>query len=113
MNFKVVKRTAISLALSGTFLLGSAVMVSAGNWQRVYRPDYPTDNRADNRYDRRGDESKGYRDGLDRGRDDARTRRSFNPNNSSHFRNGNNFYREGFRRGYEEGYREYSRGRRY
>jgi hypothetical protein len=38
MNFKVVKRTAISLALSGTFLLGSAAIVSAQNWQRVYRP---------------------------------------------------------------------------
>jgi hypothetical protein len=109
MNFKVVKRTAIPLALSGTFLLGSAAIVSAQNWQRVYRPDYPTDNR----YDRRGDESKGYRDGLDRGREDARSHRSFNPNNSSHFRSGNNFYREGFRKGYEEGYREYSRGRRY
>jgi hypothetical protein len=105
MNFKAVKRTAISLALSGTFLLSGASIVSAQDWRR--------DNRMDNRYDRRGDESKGYRDGLNRGREDARSRRSFNPNNSSHFRSGNNFYREGFRRGYEEGYREYARGRRW
>jgi hypothetical protein len=105
MNFKVVKKIAVSLALSGTFLVGGASIVSAQDWRR--------DERMDNRYDKRGEESKGYRDGLDRGREDARTHRSFNPNNSSHFRSGNNFYREGFRRGYEEGYRENARGRRY
>ena len=103
MNFKAVKRAAIALALSGTFLLSGASIVSAQDWRR----DYPSNGRSD----RHGDESKGYRDGLDRGREDARTHRSFNPNNSSHFRNGNNFYREGFRRGYEEGYRQYAHGR--
>ena len=52
---------------------------------------------------------KGYRDGLDRGQEDARDRRSPNPNNSSHFRSGNSAYRSGFVRGYQEGYRQ-SRG---
>lgn len=56
---------------------------------------------------------KGYRDGLDRGQEDARDRRSFNPNNSSHYRSGNAAYREGFRRGYDQGYRQYSGSRRW
>jgi hypothetical protein len=54
------------------------------------------------------DQQKGFRDGLDRGQEDARDRRSFNPNNSEHFRNGNGAYRDGFRRGYEQGYRQYA-----
>jgi hypothetical protein len=63
---------------------------------------------------------------LDRGRDDARNRRSFNPNNSSHYRDGDSGYRSeygskeayrqayraAFRRGYEVGYRENSGYRR-
>jgi len=49
---------------------------------------------------------KGYRDGLDRGQEDARDRRNPTPNNSSHYRSGNSAYREGFRRGYEVGYRQ-------
>jgi hypothetical protein len=56
---------------------------------------------------------KGYRDGLDRGQEDARDRRSFNPNNSSHYRSGNSAYRDGFRRGYEQGYRQYASYRRW
>lgn len=51
---------------------------------------------------------KGYRDGLDRGRQDAQTRRTPTPNNSSHYRNGNQAYREGFARGYEQAYRQYA-----
>ena len=53
------------------------------------------------------DEQRGYRDGLDRGQEDARDRRSPNPNNSSHYRDGNSAYRDGFRRGYAVGYRQY------
>ena len=53
---------------------------------------------------------KGYRDGLDRGQEDLRNRRSPNPNNSDHYRSGNSAYREGFRRGYAEGYRQFGRG---
>lgn len=58
------------------------------------------------------DEQKGFRDGLDRGQEDVRDRRSPNPNNSEHFRNGNSAYRAGFRRGYEQGYRQYGGGYR-
>jgi hypothetical protein len=59
------------------------------------------------------EEQRGYRDGLDRGQEDARSGRSPNPNNSSHYRSGNSLYRDGFRRGYSVGYRQFGgyRGR--
>jgi hypothetical protein len=60
-----------------------------------------------------GEVQKGFRDGLDRGQEDARDRRSFNPNNSSHYRSGNGAYREGFRRGYDQGYRQSTGYRRW
>lgn len=80
----------------------------------------------DRNYGSRIAEQRGYATGLDRGRDDGRTHRSFNPANSSHYRDGDSGYRSeygsreayrqayraAFRRGYEVGYREYSRGRR-
>jgi hypothetical protein len=50
---------------------------------------------------------KGYRDGLDRGRKDAQTNRAMNPNNSSHYRSGNDSYRTGFERGFYQAYRQY------
>ena len=55
---------------------------------------------------------KGYRDGLDRGQEDLRARRRADPNNSSHYRNGNREYQAGFRRGYNAGYNQsgYNRG---
>src|SRR5215510_666177 len=53
------------------------------------------------------EEQRGYRDGLNRGREDAQTRRIADPNNSSHYRNGNAAYRAGFYRGYFVGYRQY------
>ncbi|MFN8001680.1 MAG: hypothetical protein U0X75_11760 [Acidobacteriota bacterium] len=75
--------------------------------------------RRDDRWDRRDDYryndrevQKGFRDGLDRGQKDAKTRRIADPNNSSHYRDGNSSYREGFRRGYAQGYRQFS-GRRW
>ena len=74
--------------------------------------DRDQDRRRDRgRYDRgyasRVAEQRGYATGLDRGRDDARNRRSFNPNNSSHYRSGDSAYRDGFRRGYGVGYRQF------
>ena len=60
-----------------------------------------------------GEVQRGYYDGLNRGQEDARDRRSPNPNNSSHFRSGNSAYREGFVRGYQVGYRQYGGGRRW
>jgi len=59
------------------------------------------------------EEQRGYRDGLNRGQEDAQTRRIANPNNSSHYRNGSAAYREGFYRGYFIGYRQYSGYRRW
>ena len=50
---------------------------------------------------------KGYRDGLDRGRKDAETNRRRDPNNSSHYRKGNEFYRRGFERGFFEAFNQY------
>jgi opacity protein-like surface antigen len=107
---------------------------SAGQRDRDWDRDRDRDRdrgRDRGRYDRGGygervAEQRGYATGLDRGRDDARNRRSFNPNNSSHYRDGDSGYRSeygsreayrqayraAFRRGYEVGYRENSRFRR-
>jgi len=52
----------------------------------------------------------GYRDGFNRGREDARDNRYPTPNNSEHFRNGNPAYRAGFARGYQAGFRQYASG---
>jgi len=57
------------------------------------------------------DFQRGYRDGLQRGREDAQTNRAMTPNNSSHYRDGNATYRAGFERGFYQSYRQYS-GRR-
>ena len=61
-----------------------------------------------------GSDQQGYHDGYDRGREDARDGRGFNPNNSSHFRNSSSgVYRDSFRRGYEAGYRSEAGYRRW
>src|SRR5262249_46164288 len=57
-------------------------------------------------YGNSAEAQKGYRDGLNRGREDAQTRRIADPNNSSHYRSGNGAYRQGFSRGYFVGYRQ-------
>lgn len=59
-----------------------------------------------------GEFQQGYRDGLNRGREDALTNRAMNPNNSSHYRNGDQSYRAGFERGFYEAYRA-NNGRRW
>lgn len=51
-------------------------------------------------------DSNGYHDGYDRGGEDARDGKRYDPNNSSHFRGSiSSAYRDGFSRGYAEGYR--------
>jgi len=84
---------------------------------RIYRPypyTYPNsgyygyNNYGYGAYSGSSEEQRGYRDGLDRGREDAQTHRIANPNNSSHYRSGNAAYRAGFYRGYFLGYRQYS-----
>ena len=66
---------------------------------------------------------QGYRDGLDKGREDANDRDRFDPNRHGWYRSANRGYdddygsqaqyqtryREGFQAGYTEGYRVYSR----
>lgn len=126
MNIQKFKNYAFAFALALGFVvvpgLSSLSNVQAQDWRyrqdrrddrwdrrddRRDRRDDRWDNRRDNRYGyNSGEEQKGYRDGLDRGREDARDRRRFDPNNSSHYRNGNSYYREGFRRGYAQGYRQ-------
>ena len=101
MNLDRLKKRLMGVALVLVLLLGVGGIFDSTAQARA---------RARGGYDRRDDERKGYRDGLDRGEEDARDRRSFNPNNSEHYRHGSNPYREGFRRGYAEGYRR--RGRR-
>jgi len=86
------------------------------------------------RYDRsyvyRIASDRGYQAGLDRGAEDARNHRRYDPNNSQHYRDGDSgyhsqygsiqayraAYREGFRRGYAQGYGRnrgfWGRGRR-
>ena len=121
----------VTLALMVLLVLGAAPSSTASAQQR--RPwDYGYPQRGRDRDRNRGNygqqvaEQRGYSTGLDRGRDDARNHRSFNPNNSSHYRDGDSGYRSeygsreayrqayraAFRRGYENGYREFSRGRR-
>ncbi len=59
-------------------------------------------------YNNNADFQRGYRDGLDRGQEDAQRRRAMTPNNSSHYRSGSQSYRAGFERGFYESYRRYS-----
>jgi hypothetical protein len=122
MNMQRIKKFAFALVLTLGFVvvpgLSSLSAAQAQGWgygrdrwedRRDDRWDRRND-RYDDRYGRNGsyrDEERGFRDGLNRGREDARDRRRADPNNSSHYRDGNRAYREGFRRGYTQGYREY------
>ena len=90
--------------------------------RRVYRAypytyrnygNYGYNNYGYGNYGNSSEEQRGYRDGLDRGREDAQTHRIADPNNSSHYRSGNSAYREGFYRGYFVSYRQYGGNRRW
>lgn len=102
MNVQKLKRYAFALALSASFV----VAPSLSSLSTVEAQDQ----QMDRRNDRNGEQQRGYRDGLNRGQEDARSHRASNPNNSSHFKSGNAIYREGFRRGYMQGYRQHRRG---
>lgn len=106
MNWRRLKKQVMGAALVLALLLGVGVMFDS-TAQAQYRGR--SDRRGD--YARREEQRKGYRDGLDRGEEDARDHRRFDPNNSEHYRDGNEAYREGFRRGYADGYRRYARRR--
>jgi len=107
MKWQRLKKRLMGAALVLALLLGvGGVLNSTAQAQYRDRGRYGRDSS-----DRREDRQKGYRDGRDRGEEDARDRRRFDPNNSDHYRDGNNAYREGFRRGYADGYRRYARRR--
>ena len=103
MNWKRFKKRIMGAGLVFILLLGSGVFLETAT--QAATPGRGA-------YDRRDEERKGYRDGLDRGEEDARDHKRFDPNNSEHYREGNRFYKDGFRRGYAQGYRAHSRGRR-
>jgi len=129
MNVQKLKRYVFALALSAGFVVAPGLSILS-TVQAQDRRDQRRDERQDRRdqrqgrwgdrrddregaYGNNGEQQRGYRDGLNRGQEDARSRRSFNPNNSSHFKNGNAAYREGFRRGYLQGYPQRGGNRRW
>ncbi|HKQ06009.1 MAG TPA: hypothetical protein VJ464_12810 [Blastocatellia bacterium] len=101
MNWDRLKKIVAGAALILTLWLGSGIILPT-TAQAQFRGRGRYDRRDS---DRREEVAKGYRDGLDRGEEDARDRRRYDPNNSEHYRRGNNAYRDGFRRGYADGYR--------
>ena len=120
-----IKKMVGSIALAAIFVTSLGVSSFAQDWRRGDwgrqddrwgrndRRDDRRNDRYDDRYGRndrysREQFDKGYRDGLDRGRKDAQTNRRRDPNNSSHYRKGNEFYRRGFERGFFEAYNQYS-----
>ena len=93
MNFNTLKKTAGSMALAGAFL------ITAGVASITFAQDFRwSDHREDSRFKRR-QENDGYHDGLDKGREDARADRRFDPNCYKYFRDGDGEHREGFLRG--------------
>lgn len=111
MNFNTMKKMAVSMALAAAFLMTAGAAGSSSTFAQDWRWR-DRDGWQDNRVERR-QEQDGYNDGLNRGREDARDHRRFDPNNSEHFRDGNGEYREGFRRGYADGFRQFKSQRRW
>ena len=109
MNVKNLKKYALALTLAGGFVLASG----AANLFTVQAQDrHGNEDRRNGGHDRRGnreDQRNGYREGLNRGQEDGRSRRRANLHHSGHFRNGNRWYQDGFRRGYNTGYRQHRR----
>ncbi|MBL8204210.1 MAG: hypothetical protein JNM09_08270 [Blastocatellia bacterium] len=127
-----IKKIVGSVALAAVFVTSLGISGFAQDWGRGGRDRQQDDrwgrndrnndrynDRNNDRYDDRygnGSNSryareqmeKGFRDGLDRGRKDAQTNRRRDPNNSSHYRKGNEFYRRGFERGFFQAYNQYS-----
>jgi hypothetical protein len=155
MKKDLVKKGIVSMALTGSFIVGAGLINNANAQDPRYDRRRPVEstgnidrnrNGIDDRYEvngqvdrnqngipdnqerygrygrdqryngnrgyNNGDFQRGYRDGLSRGRDDARTNRAMTPNNSDHYRSGNPSYRAGFERGFYEAYRA-NRGRRW
>lgn len=118
-----MKKVLGSVALAAVFVSSLGISSFAQDWGRGRWEQRRDDRRGrDDRYNDRWDNrdnryvrqqfEKGYRDGLDRGRKDAQTNRRRDPNNSSHYRDGNQYYRQGFERGFFEAYNQYSNNSR-
>jgi hypothetical protein len=105
MNIQNFKKYAFSLALAIGFVIApglsslGAAQAQGWGWGR---------DRRDDRWERR-EEQRGYRDGFNMGRKDARSRRRPDFDDYGQYRRGSRDYREGFRRGYFQAYREYAR----
>jgi hypothetical protein len=119
MNIQNLKKYAFSLALAIGFVIAPSLSttgaVQAQDWGRSRWDDDRRDERRRDRDDRwddrreRREEHRGFRDGCDIGRRDARRHRRPDINDHSEYRHGSRDYREGFRRGYFQAYREHGR----
>ena len=80
MNFNTLKKTAGSIALAGAFLItaGAGSIIFAQDWRWRDRWE-------DSRFERR-QEGDDYHDWLNKGREDARAYRRFDPNSYKYFR---------------------------
>src|SRR5262245_52324369 len=99
MVLQQVKKGVVGIALALGMIICAGTMLSTTAQAQVCGRGYYQYEGYHGRYDYNAQREKGYRDGLNRGREDARDHRYFNPNNSSHYRDGNPPYREGFRVG--------------
>lgn len=97
MNFRKIKNFTfaliLALGIAGASGLSSLSSVQARNPQGRSGQKMSTSERA------------AYRDGYRIGREDARSRRRFDYDNSRLYRRGDRYYREDFRKGYTHGYR--------
>jgi hypothetical protein len=106
-------RTAESIAARTR---GARVIYGEDNWRNSQRRG-PFGARGDDRYRYSNPAiENGYRDGLDKGREDARDRDRFNPERHGRYRSADHGYerrygdkddyRRIYRRGFEQGYRD-------
>jgi hypothetical protein len=108
-----------TIVFAGSLMLAGSAACATGTYQ--YRP-----NRTDGYYQQAGRRAydNGYREGLERGRDDARRRRAFSFERYDEYRNADRgyrrgdgigrdqyrqMYRDGFRAGYTQSYQRIGR----
>ena len=133
MNIQRIKKATAGAALALALTLGGGMILGAtAQAQDRYRNDrwQDRDDRRDrdwrdNRdFDRDGDRDRyrnrsyfemrrGFQDGFNRGINDARYGRFFNPNSLMRFRFSSAAYRTGFNRGYNQGFHQFDRYRRW
>jgi len=102
-----IKDFGIAFSLLFSFMLLLGMNANAQMFPQDRRED-----RQERREDRRDARQDGYRDGVKEGREDARDRRSFNPQGNSDYRRAGGedtqrerqAYRTGFLQGYRDGY---------